>query len=174
MAAGPVLRDIHVPPAAWWPPAPGWWLLAALLAVGAALAAWWWWNRRGPRATLAAALREVDALEARFGRDGDRAALAAGASRLLRRICVRVEPGVASQRGEAWQALLRRYAKDDVAATTLARLIDAPFEAHPALDAGALLAALRGWCRQALSGPRLRMRAGRLLAVRQTAGTPSS
>ena len=45
-AAGPVLRDIHLPAApGWWPPAPGWWILAGIvLAVLVVL--WRVWSRR--------------------------------------------------------------------------------------------------------------------------------
>lgn len=159
-ANGPVLRDIHLPPAPWWPPAPGWWLLAVLLALVAAAVAWWWTTRRVPRRIRRQALREVDMLQAAYAHDGDAAALASGASRLLRRIALRLEPGLAASHGEDWNAFLRGYAADDTAASSLAQLVEAPFRGHPTLDADALLAALRGWCRRALH-PRSAARARR-------------
>ncbi|MEN6540794.1 MAG: DUF4381 family protein, partial [Mizugakiibacter sp.] len=48
-AAGPILRDIHLPVVGGWPPAPGWWLCAALLLALFALGARWLrraWTRR--------------------------------------------------------------------------------------------------------------------------------
>src|SRR6185312_9170830 len=46
-STGPVLRDIHLPPAPpWWPPAPGWWLLAALVLLGCIALAWLWRRQR--------------------------------------------------------------------------------------------------------------------------------
>jgi hypothetical protein len=148
---GPVLRDIHLPTAHWWPPAPGWWLLAALLLL-VAVAAAWWLRRFARHASLRAAMREVDALESAHARDGDGAALAEGASRLMRRVAVRVSPAAASQTGEAWRAFVDRHAHADGTRRALDQLIDERFRAHPVLDASALLVALRIWCRDALRG----------------------
>ncbi|MGH8152027.1 MAG: DUF4381 family protein [Rhodanobacteraceae bacterium] len=146
---GPVLRDIHLPPAGWWPPGPGWWIVAGLVAaicllVVASLA----WRRR--RAPLRAALREIGALAAAFGRDGDAAKLADGASRLLRRIARRIDPAVAARGGGEWRAFLRRYARNDTTRAALDQLVEARFRVAPSFEALALLAALRVWCRRAL------------------------
>lgn len=146
---GPVLRDIHVPPAGWWPPAPGWWVLAGVV-VALGLAAWacFAWRRRG--SALRAALHEIDVLAAVFARDGDIEALADRASRLLRRIALRIDPGVAAHAGAEWRAFVHRYARDDATQRQLDALADARFRANPVIDAAALLAALRAWCRTAL------------------------
>jgi hypothetical protein len=148
---GPVLRDIHLPAAHWWPPAPGWWLLAALLLL-VVVAAAWWFRRFALGAPLREAMREVDALETAHARDGDGAALAEGASCLMRRIALRVSPAAASQTGEAWRAFVDRHAHADGTRRVLGQLIDERFRAHPVLDASALPAALRTWCRDALRG----------------------
>lgn len=149
---GPVLRDIHVPPAEWWPPGPGWWVVAGLvLAICLIVVAWLSW-RRG-RAPLRAALREINALADAFGRDGDAAALVDGASRLLRRIARRVDPDAASRNGDDWRAFLRRYARDRATQRQLDALADARFRAKPAVDATMLSVALRSWCRRALRSP---------------------
>lgn len=95
-------------------------------------------------------LQEVTLLEARFARDSDGAALAAAASRLLRRVALRVEPEAAGATGVAWQEFVRRRAGDPAVAHTLAVLADAAFVRQPELDAPALLQALRCWCRRAL------------------------
>lgn len=154
-ADGPVLRDIHLPPAAWWPPAPGWWLVAALVVLAICAFAWLLWRRARQRA-YRAALREVDALAAAYAQDGDAARLADGASRLLRRVACVIEPGAASLSGEAWRAFLHRYARTPGTQAALDRLIVARYLAHPVLDGPALVTALRTWCRNALSGRRHR------------------
>lgn len=148
---GPVLRDIHLPPAAWWPPAPGWWILAAVVLLAMGGIAWLWW-RHAMRRPLRAALREVDALEAHYARDHDAARLVDGASRLLRRVARGIDPGVASRSGDAWHAFVQRHGRDAGTQGALDDLVDARFRAHPAPDAPALLAALRSWCRDALRG----------------------
>lgn len=151
-ASGPVLRDIHLPPAPWWPPAPGWWWLAAALTVLGVGLVWWarWRIRRRPVRT---AEREIDRLAAAFDRDHDRAALAAGASRLLRRVALRIEPGTASACGAAWQEFVQRQARTADVAQALGALADQPFRAHPEVDPPVLLRALRAWCKRALRAP---------------------
>jgi hypothetical protein len=154
---GPVLRDIHLPPAAWWPPAPGWWIVAALVVLTSCATGWLLWRRVRQRARRAA-LREVDALAAAYGNDGDTARLADGASRLLRRAARVIEPGAASLSGEAWRAFLHRHARDPETRAALDRLVVARYLARPALDGSALVTALRAWCRHALPGRRHRAR----------------
>lgn len=155
-AGGPVLRDIHLPPAAWWPPAPGWWIVAALVVLASCATAWLLWRRARQR-PCRAALREIDSLEAAYVRDGDAVRLADGASRLLRRVACLVEPGAASLAGDAWRVFLHRHAPNEATQAALDRLVAARYVAHPALDAPALFAALRAWCRGALrGGPRHR------------------
>lgn len=146
---GPVLRDIHVPAASWWPLAPGWWVLAALVLL-VALGVAWALRRRAGGQPLRVALREIDALEAAHARDGDAAGLAEGASRLLRRVALRVAPDVAAQTGAAWQAFVQSHAPDADTRRALGELARERYLAQPALDAPALLAALRAWCRNAL------------------------
>lgn len=149
----PVLRDIHVPSAAWWPLAPGWWIVAGLVLLLGVLIAWLLWRHAKGRVARAA-LREVDRMQAAFVRDRDLAALVASASRLLRRIALRMDPVAASSRGEAWRAFLHERTRDAWVAAALDRLVDAPFRVHPAVDASELLRALRQWCKQALRTPR--------------------
>ena len=146
---GPVLRDIHLPPAHWWPPAPGWWLLAALLLLGAIGVAWWL-RRMACGNPVRAALREIDALEATHARDGNTARLADEASRLMRRVARRVAPGVAAYSGAAWSAFVRTHAPDETTTHALDALASERFRAQPMLDAPDLLTALRAWCRDAL------------------------
>lgn len=103
MTAGPVLRDIHLPPEpGWWPPAPGWWVLALLLLV---LLAWGITTlRRGLRRRRQLARIESLAVEAavRFAGDHEGAPLAAELSQLLRRAARLADPAAATLHGEAW------------------------------------------------------------------------
>lgn len=146
---GPVLRDIHLPPAHWWPLAPGWWLLAALLVL-AALGVAWWLRRVAHAHPLRAAVREIDALEAAYAHDGDAGRLVDGASRLMRRVALRIAPDAAAQTGASWRAFVQTHAPDANIRQVLDELASERFRAQPALDAPALLAALRAWCRHAL------------------------
>lgn len=151
--SGPVLRDIHLPPAGWWPPAPGWWLL--LLAVIAfAVGVAWWWRRRARRRPLQSILREIDAIEAAHADRHDDACAAEDASRLLRRMARRIDPAAATQDGAAWRAFVHRYARDAATRQALDALMDVRFRALPVLDVPAVAAALRVWCRTAWRAPR--------------------
>lgn len=146
---GPVLRDIHLPPVHWWPPAPGWWLLAALLLL-AAIGTVWWLRRTARSHPVRVAMWEIDALEVAHARDGDTAHLVDGASRLMRRVALRVAPGAAAQTGAVWGEFVRSHAPDGMTRQALDALAGERFRAQPTLDASALLIALRAWCRNAL------------------------
>ncbi|HET7563034.1 MAG TPA: DUF4381 family protein [Rhodanobacteraceae bacterium] len=151
-SAGPVLRDIHLPPAAWWPPAPGWWILAASVVVLTVVTVWWLWRRS--RTDVAQLVqREITQLESAFARNQDTAALAAGASRLLRRVARRVEPAAAVAGGDAWREFLHRHAPDEQGAAVLEALATTSFQRQPRIDAVKLLDALRSWCTHALRSP---------------------
>lgn len=106
-AAGPVLRDIHLPPEpSWWPPAPGWWIVVlVVLAFGAWLA---WRGRRARR--VARARRRLRAewqqvVDAHPG-EGGAAARVAGFSLLLRRAARRYAPQASTLRDEDWLGFL--------------------------------------------------------------------
>ena len=172
IADGPVLRDIHLPPAGWWPPAPGWWGVAALVVLASCAVALAFWRRARQR-TRRAAFREIDSLAATYAQDGDMTRLAEGASRLLRRVARLVDPDAANLSGDAWRAFLHRHAHDAETQAALDRLIETRYLAQPVVEAPALLAALRGWCRSALPGGR-RHRAVQPRSVRTARAAPSA
>ena len=151
-AAGPVLRDIHLPPPpGWWPPAPGWWVLAAIciLCLGAAM-----WRLRQARITRQrqqAILRELDRCVAEA--DGDGAALAASLSHFLRRMALRDTPEAAAYEGERWlQYLDARGATDEFRRGIGRVLVEAPYRPAMNYDMTALTALVRRWTRGALAG----------------------
>ena len=149
-ASGPALRDIHVPTVAWWPPAIGWWLLAALalIAIVAGVLLVIRYRRRlHPRR---AARRELEALAARYARDRDTHALAAGLSKLLRRIALLIDPAAAARGSTGWRVFLESRAPGAFDDAQLVMLLEAPYHAHAVLDAEALLSATRIWCERAL------------------------
>lgn len=146
---GPQLRDIHLPPSDWWPLAPGWWLLGLFGVILLALAIWYarrWQQRRRLWAPVNA---ELDALAARHGANGNRAQLAAGLSRLLRR-SVLYRGGEASLQGAAWHAQLQQLAPGVLSSKLVRELEQGVYRTRPAFDADVLMEACRRWLRLAL------------------------
>jgi len=145
-STGPVLRDIHLPPAPpWWPPAPGWWLLAALVLLGCIALAWLWRRQRRLQQRRRQWLDELEHHAQRHVRDGDDAVLAAALQQLLRRVA-RIHDGAATQqRGAAWHATLARVPVQPATLTRLVALESAMYRSRGALDAPAVLAAARAW-----------------------------
>ena len=143
---GPMLRDIHLPPApSWWPPAPGWWLLAALAMLAGTALALLWRRRHRLQQRRRQWLGELDRHAQRHAHDGDDALLAASLQQLLRRVA-RVHDGTATQQqGEAWRATLARVPVQPATLAQLAALESAMYRPRGAFDAAAALAAARAW-----------------------------
>ncbi|HET8765376.1 MAG TPA: DUF4381 family protein [Rhodanobacter sp.] len=142
-ANGPVLRDIHLPPAPpWWPPAPGWWVLAGVV-LSLALAGFWLWRRRRRIGRCRRRwLAELD----RVPRGADDAARAlAGIHQLLRRVARLHEPASARQCGEAWRTTLARVCVEPQVIARLATLDTAIYRPATAADAEAARQAARRW-----------------------------
>jgi hypothetical protein len=148
--AGPVLRDIHLPPApGWWPPAPGWWLLAAIAVTISfcifIYARHKYRQRRYRRALMAELDRCIS--EAR----GDPSALAAALSRFLRRLSRQTTPAAGALAGERWLEHLDTCAATSEFTSGVGRvLIEAPFRPAPAYDTAALIALVRRGVRHTL------------------------
>jgi hypothetical protein len=149
MPDGPVLRDIHLPPApSWWPPAPGWWLLAALLLALLAAGLWLWRRAAARRRRRVRILAEVDALAARHGADAQ--ALAAGLHQLLRRVARTHDPAATRLRGRPWREALARVPVDAPTLERLLALEPAMYRPQP-YDTHAMLEAVRRWLHAALA-----------------------
>lgn len=102
-AAGPELRDIHLPHApAWWPPAPGWWLLALVALVAVVFLLRRLRRRVRHRRWLARVQAELARIADAHARGRTALDAAADVSRLLRRAALRLEPTAAALRGDAW------------------------------------------------------------------------
>lgn len=145
-AAGPVLRDIHLPPEpSWWPPAPGWWLLLVL-----ALALLAWVASRVARRLRAqrrrrALQRELDVLLATHAGEDAAAARVAALSVLLRRVARRYAPQALLLRDEDWLAFLDGDDASRPFRTGAGRLLlDGPYRARvPSEEADALATLVR-------------------------------
>jgi hypothetical protein len=142
--AGPLLRDIHLPPEpGWWPPAPGWWMLAGIALILLVWVASRWRRRR----RLAAARRGLQhewqrVIDADPG-DAGAAARVAGMSLLLRRAARRYARNQSTLRDEDWLAFLdgddpRRPFREGVGRL----LLDGPYRAQVPADEAAALAEL--------------------------------
>jgi hypothetical protein len=145
-AAGPVLRDIHLPPEpSWWPPAPGWWLLALLALALLAWGAWRWQARRRRARARAVLVREFETARREHPSNSAAAAQVAALSLLLRRAARHYAPHALSLRGEDWLAFLdaddvRRPFRDGPGRL----LLDGPYRAQvDGAEADALALAVR-------------------------------
>lgn len=132
------LRDIHLPdPVSWWPPAPGWWVVAGALATAMVFAGIFAWRRRTRLQRRALAV--LEALQVRYQRDGDAAALTRGVSTLLRRLALECYPrrDVAGLTGRSWLALLDAGLPDQPFSRGVGRLlVEAPYRPAPELAPG--------------------------------------
>lgn len=163
------LRDIHLPePVSWWPLAPGWWLCIALLvALGAALA--WWWHGAPLRRVRQAALAELGAIDAGYGRNADGHACAQSLSRLLRRLALLAGDAQAAHlNGAALLAVLNGLGRTPLPEEIITLLDTAPYSprAAAAIDAARFRDATRDlerWLRH------LRVPRDRLLMLRHAA-----
>lgn len=111
LAADPLqqLRDIHLPaPIGWWPPAPGWWALGAALLLILCVALYWLARRHRQRRYRRIALRQLDALHARWRQHGDPHLFVEELNRLLKQAALSAFPAqrVAALHGEAWLRFL--------------------------------------------------------------------
>ena len=156
---GPVLRDIHLPPApSWWPPAPGWWVLAAL-AVVFLIAALLWWRRRSARvARDRRLLAEVDAL-AEACRDGeDVSVLATALHQLLRRAARQIDPAAATRQNAAWRATLASVPVEPDVVERLMQLDQAIYRPGAAFEVAPVLQAMKRWLEAMLAQQSARRR----------------
>lgn len=136
-AAGPVLRDIHLPPPpGWWPPAPGWWIVAAIVAIALALITWRSIHARRRRRRRMVVLDELAAIRRDWQSHGDAARFAAALSNYLRRLGRVVDPTSVTLDGEAWLAFLDRHG--DGFRDAGRALLDAPYRPSAVVDAEAL------------------------------------
>jgi len=140
---GPVLRDIHVPPPpSWWPPAPGWWLLA-IVTLAVCIYAFLYLRRQYRRRRYRRAiLAELDRCVAAARNQPSE--LAAGLSRLLRRIARVSQPAAGALIGEPWLEHLDRSAATRDFTQGVGRVLaEAPYRPAPDYDSAALIALVR-------------------------------
>ena len=149
--AGPILRDIHLPPSpGWWPPAPGWWLLAGIIILCCIIS---FVKVRQLRSK--ARIRKV--VQAELDRcidsaHGDPVVLAAALSQFLRRMALRDTPAAAAFTDERWLGYLDSRSGGDEFARGVGRaLLDAPFRTTHVYDVPALIALVRRWTRNVLA-----------------------
>ncbi|MGA9333420.1 MAG: DUF4381 domain-containing protein [Rudaea sp.] len=149
-AAGPQLRDIHLPPdPGWWPPAPGWWLVAAICVLCLVLIILKLRKAQQSRRHRQAVLAELDRC-IHAARD-DQAALAAALSQFLRRIARAEEPAAVAWRGERWLDYLDKRSDGREFKTGVGRVLnEAPYRQTADYDTAALIALVRRWTNRTL------------------------
>lgn len=149
--AGPVLRDIHLPPdPSWWPPAPGWWALVCVVLLIAGLGALVWRRRQVVLRRRARVVAQLDTLLRQHQQNNDAVALASGMHQLLRRVARQHEPMAAQQRGLAWQQTLSRMPVEPSTLRRLVELEQAIYRAPQSLDHRADAEAVRQWLQLAV------------------------
>ena len=153
-AAGPQLRDIHMPPPPdWWPPAPGWWVLAGICILCVSFALYKLSRVVARRRRNALALAELDRCIAHAGADSG--ALAAALSRFLRRMALRDAPAAAAYADERWLDYLDTRIGGEQFRHGVGRvLLQAPYKPAHSYDAPALVALVRRWTRSVLGAER--------------------
>lgn len=151
---GPVLRDIHLPPApSWWPPAPGWWVLALLCILATIAGAWVWRRHRRRRAAEHAVLAELDAIVEHWQAQPSR--LAAAMHQLLRRVALRHDRKAGQRQGEAWRETLALVPVPPATVDRLMALELLMYRSDPQFDVQASIEATREWLRAAWRLPPL-------------------
>ncbi|MFO1505614.1 MAG: DUF4381 domain-containing protein [Lysobacterales bacterium] len=151
-AAGPVLRDIHLPPPpSWWPPAPGWWIAGLVVLVVLGLTGRFAWRRWRDWRWRCRIRAELDRIAASHAAQADPARTAADVSRLLRRAALLIDRRAATLTGEAWLEFLDRHGDGSGFREGPGRhLLAAPYRRQPELDAASLIELARRWFARAL------------------------
>ena len=143
---GPVLRDIHLPPApSWWPPAPGWWALAGLVLILLVCFGLLWRKRRRRVLRRRRLHAGIDALLQAYPASSDNPALAAARHQFLRRAARQIDPAAASRREQAWREVLTGVPVEASAIRPLFELETAIYRPGASFDRNATVAALRLW-----------------------------
>lgn len=139
------LRDVHYPEAiGFWPPAPGWWLLMVVVLSLGGLATYYFHRRWRHHRARRAALTALQSLEQDYRTSGDRHAVLAELSILVRRTALAYYPrtAVAGLAGDSWRAFLRRQVASDEKALQV--LTEAAYQANEAeVDMPALFSYVR-------------------------------
>lgn len=144
------LKDIHAAPdPGWWPPAPGWWVLLGLLIV-VALAVAYLYRRYRIHQRRRAVLHEFEAVYTHYQSNPDKARLAAGLHRLIRRLML--ASGAYQQLGLTGEAFLD-YLDDGLEGQPFragagTALLQAPYQRQADFDAGELHQKVMLWARQ--------------------------
>ncbi|MHC1481725.1 DUF4381 family protein [Frateuria aurantia] len=152
-AAGPVLRDIHMPAdPSWWPPAPGWWVLAAAVLVLLVAALLIQKRQQRKRRWRASVLVELDQAELQFRKDADRSRLSGTLHALLRRAAAALDASALSARGKEWEAVLDRIKLDEATRSRLLALDQSMYQraGGEGFDPDQSIAAVRSWMTLAL------------------------
>lgn len=144
------LKDIHAAPdPGWWPLAPGWWVLLAVLVL-VSLAVIVIYRRYRAYQHRRAVLNEFEAVYTRYQSNPDRARLAAGLHRLIRRLMLAT--GAHQQLGLTGEAFLG-YLDDGLEGQPFREgagtaLLQAPYQRQADFDAEDLHQKVMLWARQ--------------------------